>query len=160
MMAPVPSSRPSPAELDRAAQRLTALLPVLGRAVDRRLATDFAHPRPPEGQLALLRLVGDRDGITVREAAETLLMKPNNVSALVSELVRQGELVRAQDSVDRRIAHLHLTPTATERLAEADGLRQSYVREALAVMTDGEVAAIGSALSALDALAQRLHPTK
>ncbi|MGW6972458.1 hypothetical protein [Streptomyces sp. NPDC054952] len=43
-----------------------------------------------EGRLAPLRLVGERDGLTVREAAEALLVRPNNVSTPVSQWAGQG----------------------------------------------------------------------
>ncbi|MER7485635.1 MarR family transcriptional regulator [Streptomyces sp. NPDC126497] len=154
----MPGSHPSDQDLSRVARELTAILPTLNRAVDRRLAQDVAMPKPPEGQLALLRLVAERDGIAVREAADVMLMKPNNVSALVSQMTRQGLLERRQDAHDKRVAHLHLTVRARQDLARVDDLRHGYVTEALHTLTDGDLDAIGSALSALSNLARRLHP--
>ncbi|MGQ4444828.1 MarR family winged helix-turn-helix transcriptional regulator, partial [Streptomyces violaceoruber] len=98
-------------DIDRMASGLAACLPVLHRALDRQVTARYPHPKPPEGQLALLRYVAQHEGVTVREAAEALLMKPNNVSALVSQLVEQGDLERRRDSADKRVAHLHLTAT-------------------------------------------------
>ncbi|MEU1090024.1 MarR family transcriptional regulator [Streptomyces sp. NPDC005892] len=145
-------------DLSRVASAITAVLPALNRALERRLAQDFAHPKPPEGQLALLRLVGERDGITVREAAEVLLVRPNNLSAMVSRLIGEGLLERRQDSADKRVAHLHLTREATRRVEEVQALMDGYVVAALSVLTDGDLGAIGSALGALDALTGHIHP--
>lgn len=145
-------------DLSRVASAITAVLPALNRALERRLAQDFAHPKPPEGQLALLRLVGERDGITVREAAEVLLVRPNNLSAMVSRLIGEGLLERRQDSADKRVAHLHLTREATRRVEEVQALMDGYVVAALNALTDGDLGAIGSALGALDALTGHIHP--
>ncbi|MET9800896.1 MarR family transcriptional regulator [Streptomyces sp. NPDC006368] len=153
----MPASSASGQDIDRVAAVLAACLPALHRALDRRVARDFPHPKLPEGQLALLRLVGDREGVTVREAAEALSMKPNNVSALVSQLTEQDLLDRRQDPTDRRIAHLHLTATARSRIAEVQELLDGHVAEALHALTDGELDALGSALGALDALTRHLR---
>ncbi|MGK5629206.1 MarR family winged helix-turn-helix transcriptional regulator [Streptomyces sp. URMC 123] len=142
----------------RIASGLAAVLPALHRALDRRLTQDFPHPKLPEGQLALLRLVGERDGITVREAAEALLMKPNNVSALVTQLSGLGLLERRQDPADKRVAHLHVTAEARHRLTAVAALVDGYVTEALHTLTDGELDALGSALGALRSLARHIHP--
>jgi len=136
---------------------LVSVLPVLNRVLERQVALDFPHPGLPEGQLALLRLVEERAGITVREAAEVLLMKPNNVSALVTQLTDQGLLERRQDAGDKRVAHLHPTPLAASRLAEARAIKTAHLTRLLATLTDGEQDALGSALGALNALARHLH---
>ncbi|MGW8063093.1 MarR family winged helix-turn-helix transcriptional regulator [Streptomyces ziwulingensis] len=145
-------------DIDRVASGLAARLPALHRALDRRVAAQYPHPKPSEGQLTLLRFVAQREGATVREAAEALLMKPNNVSALVSQLTGRGDLERRQDDADKRVAHLHLTATARERLSEVRELETAFLRHALASLTEGEQGALGSALDALDALTRHLHP--
>ncbi|MGX4687712.1 MarR family winged helix-turn-helix transcriptional regulator [Streptomyces sp. JNUCC 63] len=143
--------------IDRVASELAACLPALHRALERRVATGYPHPKPPEGQLALLRFVAQREGATVREAAEALLMKPNNVSALVSQLTERGELERRQDGADKRIAHLHLTESSRQRIAEVRALEESYLGQAILSLTDGELDALGSAVGALKALTRHLH---
>ncbi|MGW0548782.1 MarR family winged helix-turn-helix transcriptional regulator [Streptomyces altiplanensis] len=154
----MPASSASEQDIQHIASAMSAVLPALHRALDRRVAQDFPYPKPPEGQLALLRLVGERDGVTVRTAADVLLMKPNNVSALVTQLAAQGQLERRQDPADKRVAHLHLTAQARQRIAEVDTLMTGYVAEALRALTDGDLDAIGSALGALEGLARHVHP--
>ncbi|MGY0020324.1 MarR family winged helix-turn-helix transcriptional regulator [Streptomyces sp. cg35] len=153
------SSRAARKDVERVASALAASLPTLHRTLDRRILTDFPHDRLPEAQIALLRLVADRDGITVREAAHELLMQPNNVSALVSHLTRSGLLDRRCDPADRRVAHLHTTAVARERIAEAEGIARRHLAEALRHLTGGELDALGSALGALNALDSLLRPT-
>ncbi|MFI6520607.1 MarR family winged helix-turn-helix transcriptional regulator [Spirillospora sp. NPDC050679] len=155
----MPGSSASDQDLDRVAAGLVAVLPALHRALDRRVSLDFAHPRLPEGQLALLLLAAEHDGITVREAAEALLMKPNNVSALVSQLTEQGLLERRRDAADKRVAHLHPTATARARMAEVQQIKSAHVGAALRALTDGEMDALGSALGALGSLAGHLRST-
>ncbi|MFJ4621293.1 MarR family winged helix-turn-helix transcriptional regulator [Streptomyces sp. NPDC088812] len=142
---------------DRVASELAACLPALHRALDRRVGSTYPLPKPPEGQLLLLKFVAQQEGATVREAAEALLMKPNNVSALVSQLTAQGLLERRQDSADKRVAHLYPTATARRRLAEVRDLETAYLAEALDALTDGEMDALGSALGALTSLTRHLH---
>jgi DNA-binding MarR family transcriptional regulator len=153
---PAPSA--SGQDIDHVAAELVACLPALARALDRRVGQDFAHPKPPEAQLALLRHVEAHEGVTVREAAAGLLMKPNNVSTLVTQLTERGLLERRPDPADKRIAHLHLTATARRRLAEVQNLMNAHVVHALGALTDGELDALGSALGALQALHRHLRP--
>ncbi|MBE8473553.1 MarR family winged helix-turn-helix transcriptional regulator [Streptomyces justiciae] len=144
-------------DIDHVAAGLAACLPALYRALDRQVGQDFPHPKPPEAQLALLSHVEAHEGVTVREAADALLMKPNNVSALVTQMTEQGMLERRQDPADKRVAHLHLTPTSRERLAEVNQLKGAHLARALRALTDGELDALGSALGALESLSGRLH---
>lgn len=146
---------------DHVASVLVTVLPALHRGLERKIAHEFPHPRLPDGQMALLFLVEEREGITVREAAEALLMKPNNLSALVSQLTDVGLLERRQDAEDRRVAHLHPTATARERLAEARTIKEAHLARALHTLTEGELDALGAALGALVSLNGRLHsPTR
>ncbi|MFC8594313.1 MarR family winged helix-turn-helix transcriptional regulator [Streptomyces atroolivaceus] len=144
-------------DLDRVVSALVVSLPALHRGLERKVAHEFPHPRLPDGQMALLFLVEEREGITVREAAEALLMKPNNVSALVSQLTDRGLLERRQDTADKRIAHLHPTATARERLAEARTIKEAHLARALRTLTEGELDALGAALGALTSLNGHLH---
>ncbi|GAA4811863.1 MarR family winged helix-turn-helix transcriptional regulator [Streptomyces ziwulingensis] len=154
----MPEINASSQDIDHVAARLVACLPGLARALDRQVARDYAHPKPPEAQLALLRHVEDHDGVTVRAAADALLMKPNNVSALVTQLTEQGLLERRSDPADKRVAHLHLTGTAREQLAAVERLMSAHLGTALRAMTEGELGALGAALTALAALDGHLRP--
>ncbi|MEU9559719.1 MarR family winged helix-turn-helix transcriptional regulator [Streptomyces fumanus] len=156
----MPEHTASAQDIDHVAAGLGSSLPSLARALERHVSRHYPHPKPPEAQLALLRHVEEHDGVTVRAAAEALLMKPNNVSALVTQLTEQGLLQRRQDPSDRRVAHLHLTPTSRQALTEVEGLMSAHLSRALRALTDGELDALGSALGALDSLDRHLSPRR
>ncbi|MFB7850263.1 MarR family winged helix-turn-helix transcriptional regulator [Streptomyces sp. NPDC056053] len=147
-------------DIDHVASGLVACLPVLSRALELRTDQEYPQPKPPEAQLALLRHVEGHEGVTVRAAAEALSMKPNNVSALVTQLTEQGLLERRQDLADKRIAHLHLTARSRRELADVRRLMSSYVTDALSTLSEGDLNALGAALGSLNALAERLHSEK
>ncbi|GHG27979.1 MarR family winged helix-turn-helix transcriptional regulator [Streptomyces filamentosus] len=156
----MPPNSASPQDIDRLALGLAACLPALTRAFERHVDRSYPHPKPSDAQLALLRYVETHGGTTVREAAEAVRMKPNNVSALVTQLTEQGLLERRQDGADKRIAHLHLTPAARQRVGEVTRLMGDRAAQALRTMTDGELDALGSALGSLQALGERLHTAR
>lgn len=144
--------------LQQMARGLVRVLPALNRALDRRADQEFPFPKPPEVQMAMLSLVGERDGITVREAAEILLVKPTNASALVSRMVSAGLLRREQDPMDKRIVHLHITSETRTRIRDVDDLYSSYVTDGLDRLSEGEQDALRHALPALYALAAHIQP--
>ncbi len=109
--------------------------------------------------MAMLALVQEHDGITVREAARRLLLKPNNASTLVSAMVAAGLLRREQDPADRRVAHLHVTADTHLRIRAVDELYCSYVMAGLDLLDTEQRATLARALPALRALARNVHPT-
>lgn len=146
-------------DIDRLALGLVACLPALTRAFERYVDQHYPHPKPSDAQLTLLRYVETHGGTTVREAAEAVRMKPNNVSALVTQLTEQGLLERRQGT-DKRIAHLFLTPAARQRLGEVTQLMGEHAAQILRTMTDGELDALGSALGSLQSLSEHLHTAR
>ena len=109
--------------------------------------------------MAILALVAARDGITVREAAGLLLLKPSNASTLVSAMVAAGLLRREQDPADKRVAHLHVTEETRIRIRDVEELYCSYVVAGLDLLDTEERAALARALPALRSLARQVHPT-
>ncbi|WEV24221.1 MarR family transcriptional regulator [Streptomyces sp. 71268] len=147
-------------DIDRLALGLVACVPALTRAFERHVDQHYPHPKPSDAQLTLLRYVEAHGGTTVREAAEAVRMKPNNVSALVTQLTEQGLLERRQGGADKRVAHLFLTPTARQQLGEVTQLMGERAAQALRTMTDGELDALGSALGSLQSLSEHLHTAR
>jgi DNA-binding MarR family transcriptional regulator len=143
-------------DAEAAMVRLGMVLADLSRGLDRYMDRDFPHARPPDTHLAVLRLVRDDDGVTVRRVAEALLMKSSNASALVSTLCAAGLLHREQDSADRRIVHLHLTDEARSRVQEADQQVGRYLTQALARLDAADADAVTRAVPGLAALRRAL----
>ena len=134
------------------------VLPVLNRALDRRADREFPFPKPPEVQMAVLALVQEREGITLREAAEILLLKSSNASTLVSQMVAAGLLRRERDTVDKRVWHLHITGETRVRVRDVEDLYCDYVVAGLDALNNEERDALTRALPALHSLARHVRP--
>jgi DNA-binding MarR family transcriptional regulator len=106
----------------------------------------------------LLRLVRRQPGISVAAAGTELGVAPNTVSTLVSSLVDAGLLERVRDGADRRVARLHLTPAARQRVDRWRDQRLAVVTAALDRLQARQRDAIQAALPALTALAAELRP--
>jgi DNA-binding MarR family transcriptional regulator len=139
------------------AAAVVGLAPLLHRALERRADADFEHPRPPEMQLAALRLVRRSPGSTVRELAAELQLKPNNASALVTAMVTAGMLRREPDRLDRRIVRLHLTDEARSRHDAVQALFTGYAEDALSTLTEAERRDVAAALPVLYRLAEHIR---
>ncbi|MFJ6984897.1 MULTISPECIES: MarR family winged helix-turn-helix transcriptional regulator [unclassified Streptomyces] len=127
------------------------------RLLRRRLRAGLTAPRLRGAEVELLRLVDDRPGIGVSEAAKELHLAGNSVSTLVNQLVKDGRLVREADPADRRAARLRLTPAARDRLRDWEERRAALVGRHLAGLGPADRAALRAALPALRALSVRLR---
>ncbi len=140
-----------------AARGVVEAASVLHRALQRRADADFEHPRPPEIHLAVLRLLRDRPGLTVRELAAELQLKPNNASAVITAMATAGMVRREPDATDRRVIHLHVTDQARARHDAVQVLYAGYTDAALATLSPAERDALGAAVPALLALAREIR---
>lgn len=120
--------------------------------------------KPPEGQrvrpraqVELLQLVTDQPGISVREAAETLRMQPNNVSSLVSVLVNDGFLQRVADPADRRLIRLQPTEQMHRARSYVDTELHNDIAAALAELPAASAKRIRAAIPDLWALVEKLN---
>jgi DNA-binding MarR family transcriptional regulator len=127
------------------------------RLIRRRLRRDMPDPRLRGAEVELLRLVVDRPGIGISDAAKELFLAGNSVSTLVNQLSRQGYLVRETDPADRRAARLLPTPAAEARLSEWRERRADLVRRQVARLDAADREALRAAIPALRTLAVNLH---
>jgi DNA-binding MarR family transcriptional regulator len=114
---------------------VTELFGVVGRfrrQLRRSTGRGFDAAGLTESQTELLRLVGRRPGISVREAAAELGLVANTASTLVSKLASEGLLIRTVDAEDRRVGRLRLTEPA-QRIADESRVAR---RAALAAVLD------------------------
>jgi DNA-binding MarR family transcriptional regulator len=113
----------------------TELFEVVGRfrrQLRRSTGRGFDSTGLTQSQAELVRLVGRRPGISVREAATELGLAANTASTLVSRLAADGLLIRSIDSDDRRVGRLRLTEPAQRMADESRAAR----REALSAGVD------------------------
>ncbi|WP_461213960.1 MarR family winged helix-turn-helix transcriptional regulator [Lacticaseibacillus sp. GG6-2] len=93
------------------------LLALFGRLFQHRTFTAAAmranlpddNPRGQRGQLRLLHLLGDQDGLTNAEIAEALDIRPSSVSALVKKLEEASFIERHDDPQDKRVSRIFVT---------------------------------------------------
>ncbi len=149
----VASSTTEGEQTARDADALMAVVGQLRRTVRRRVRQDWPHAPLPEAHLELLRLVGARPGLHVKEAADALRLAPNTVSTLVNGLASAGLLERRRDRHDRRAARLYPTVAAIERMAAWRDRRQALVANAMESLAPADHEAIVGALPALRRLA-------
>ncbi|GCB53071.1 MarR family winged helix-turn-helix transcriptional regulator [Streptomyces sp. NL15-2K] len=127
------------------------------RLIRRRVRRDMPDPPLRSAEVELLRLVVDRPGIGISDAAKDLYLASNSVSTLVNQLSRQGYLVRETDPADRRAARLLPTPAAETRLREWRKRRAELVRHQVSRLDEADREALRAAVPALRKLAVTLH---
>jgi DNA-binding MarR family transcriptional regulator len=110
-----------------------------------------------QSQGELLRLVGRRPDISVREAAAELSLVPNSASTLVSRLVSDGLLTRTTDDSDRRVVRLRLTPPAQAIADESRAARRAALSAALAQLDDDQINDLANGLDVMTELTRLLH---
>ncbi|KMS71724.1 MarR family transcriptional regulator [Streptomyces viridochromogenes] len=144
-------------EQDTFPEDLADALVGVQRLVRRRLRRDMPAPQLRGAEVELLRLVVDRPGIGISDAARELSLAGNSVSTLVNQLGRQGYLVRETDPADRRAARLLPTPAAEARLSEWRTRRADLVRRQVSRLDEPDRQALLAAVPALRRLADTLR---
>jgi DNA-binding MarR family transcriptional regulator len=136
---------------------LMALVLGVRRMVRRRLRADLPGPALRGAQVELLQLVEAEPGVGVAAAARSLHLAGNTVSTLVNQLVESELLQREVDPADRRAARLSLTDAARARIDRWRGARSVLVADAVARLSEEDVAALEAALPALKNLIRELE---
>jgi DNA-binding MarR family transcriptional regulator len=110
----------------------------------------------PESQAELLRLVGRRPGISVREAATELGLAPNTASTLVSKLSTEGLLLRTVDPDDRRVGRLRLTAPAQLLADESRAAKRAALDSALNRLGTHQITDLTKGLEVMSELTRML----
>ena len=147
--------------MDRVSTR-TDLAPELFAVVGRfrrqvrRLSPPAFGARLPESQAELIRLVGRRPDVSVREAATDLGLAANTASTLVSKLCADGLLVRAVDAGDRRVGRLRLTEPAQRIADDSRADRRAVLSAVLDRLTPDQINDLTSGLEVLAEMTRML----
>jgi DNA-binding MarR family transcriptional regulator len=144
-------------EMATAGGELMEVVGLLRRTVRRRVRRDWPHRPLPESEVELLRLVHDRPGTRVQDAAAAIGVAPNTVSTLVRRLAERGLIARGADPDDARVARLEVTPAAKRRIADWRDRRQQIVATAFRSLDLDDQRAISAALPALRRLVDGLE---
>jgi DNA-binding MarR family transcriptional regulator len=108
-------------------------------------------------QLELLRLVRRRPGLSVTEAAEELVLAPNTVSTLVSQLTEAGLVHRQVDPSDRRVARLELSPDVARKTDAWLDRRILALGEAIGRLSGPDQYRLAATMPVLVTLAEQLE---
>ena len=136
---------------------LLAAISAVHRTTRRAVRHAWASEPLPTTQSELLRLIADRPGICVAEAAHELRLAPNTVSTLVGRLAEQGLLSRERSLPDGRSVRLTATDRGHQRIAQWRDLRAELAGGALAALAPADRAALSTAIPALIRLAETME---
>ena len=145
-----------PASANREAAELLAAISAVRRTARQAVRKAWQEKPLPTAQSELLRLVADRPGITVAEAARELRLAANTVSTLVGRLTGQGLLSRQRAVADARSVRLSVTRRAQQRLADWRDLRADLTQAAILQLAEEDRRVLAYAAPALLRLAERL----
>ncbi len=141
---------------NRDAADLLAAISAVRRTARQTVRKAWRDEPLPTAQSELLRLVADRPGISVAEAARELRLAPNTVSTLVGRLADQDLLGRERAQADARSVRLSVTRKARRRIADWRDLRADLTQHAMAQLTAEDLGTLAQAVPALLRLAERL----
>jgi DNA-binding MarR family transcriptional regulator len=145
-------------ELDGGLARdLGDVLGQLRRTLRRHVRRGWPYAPLAENELELVRLLRERPGIRVQDAAAALGLADNTVSALVGRLSAQGWVRRKADPSDGRAALLDLSAEARRRIADWKDRRGQLIDSALDRLSARDREALAAALPALRSLREVLE---
>jgi len=101
-------------------------------------------------QIKVLHHLEDADReLTLKEAAELVLVSLPAASRLVDDLVRRGFVERNEDVADRRMKRLRLTPAGASVIRRLNAARRSGLQEFTETLEPAEREQLAAALSQL-----------
>ena len=139
------------------AGELFAVVGRFRRQLRRSTGGGFDRTGLTQSQAELLRLVGRRPDISVREAAAELGLAANTASTLVSRLAAHDLLTRTVDSTDRRVGRLRLTDAAQEVADRSRRARRTALAGALEALEDTQIDDLTKGLAVIAELTRLLQ---
>lgn len=122
----------------------------------RRLSPPAFGARLTESQAELIRLVGRRPDVSVREAAAELGLAANTASTLVSKLSTDGLLIRTVDPADRRVGRLRLTEPAQRIADDSRAARRAALSAVLERLSPDQIETLTAGLEVLAEMTRML----
>ncbi len=139
------------------AGELFAVVGRFRRQLRRSTGGGFDRTGLTQSQAELLRLVGRRPGISVREAAAELGLAANTASTLVSRLAADDLLHRTVDSTDRRVGRLRLTDAAQDVADRSRLARRTALAGALETLDADQIDDLTKGLAVIAELTRLLQ---
>ena len=82
------------------------------------------HP----GQIPVLSMIAEHEGISLRELADTIHIKPPTVTVTVQRLEKNSLVCKKPDPADQRVARIYLTEKGEKIKQEIKGLFEENER--------------------------------
>jgi DNA-binding MarR family transcriptional regulator len=116
--------------------RLLTCTQLIERRVRSGLREEFATTLPRFDLMA--QLERHRDGLKMNELSRLLMVTGGNITAIVDQLEKEGQVERLDDSADRRAWRIRLTPAGEKSFTEMARAHEQWVVELLAGLTRKE----------------------
>ncbi len=104
-------------------------------------------------QRLVIRIIGQMPNASARDVSDTLGMHPSTLTGILARLEAHEMIVRATDSVDRRVARLQLTAEGRRIDRERKGTVEAAVRRA---MGRADASVIANTMTMLELLTSEL----
>lgn len=133
----------------------TELQPTQLRLVVMRLARRLRQEAGSDitlSQLSALATVAQRGQVSLRELADVERITPPSMTRISTHLEERGLVTRTVDAADRRVAHLAITDSGRQLLAETRSRRDAYLARQLRALTPEDLEALARALPILERL--------
>lgn len=117
-------------------------------ALKHAMVKEFAGFKPPvpPAQKEVLFMLAHNDGISLKELAEHLDITPGAATQLTEALVKSGLVSRKDDTVDRRVVHLHLSADGRKLMQKLSKARIELSRRMFDDLSDEEIASFHSVI--------------
>jgi DNA-binding MarR family transcriptional regulator len=116
--------------------RLLTCTQLIERRVRSGLREEFATTLPRFDLMA--QLERHRDGLKMNELSRLLMVTGGNITAIVDQLEKEGQVERLDDSADRRAFRIRLTRAGEKSFTEMARAHEQWVVELLAGLTRKE----------------------
>jgi len=116
--------------------RLLTCTQIIERRVRSGLREEFGTTLPRFDLMA--QLERHREGLKMNELSRLLMVTGGNVTAIVDQLEKEGQVERLDDSADRRAFRIRLTRAGEKSFTEMARAHEQWVVELLAGLTSRE----------------------
>lgn len=88
-----------------------------------------------KGQPPILGMLWEKDGLTQKEIAEKLRLKPSTVTAVLKRMEKAGLLTREPDPKDMRVSRVYLTKKGRDLKKDVERIMKTLEEECFAGFT-------------------------
>ncbi|NKX40284.1 MarR family transcriptional regulator [Rhodobacteraceae bacterium R_SAG2] len=119
-------------------RRIHELCSAISRSMAKKSQAKLGAVGLSAGAASFIRVVGERDDMTLSDVAKVLRVETATLSSLAVRLERDGLLVREASSNDKRAMLLHLTPRARELGQQAEQITQAELSKLIEGVADAD----------------------